>query len=201
MKKTMIYLTLFLYFSFFSIKAQEMSNYTGTVENIKGVPVFMFSKPTAAYTETGKAASFGDIVKMGVNETKTVDEKAQVMIENAFKRKENGKVGAFDAIIVDMLKEKILGIKFNSGKSNEAKIQAVEGIPVYFYAKPDAAYEVVMDIPAKFSRKAERGMLIDRVLYVVKQSKKKLENGEIKAFDAIIFNPKDLTSKAIKFKN
>jgi len=192
---------LFFLFSFSQLFSQEMSKYTGTVEKVEGVPIFMFSIPVEKHHEVGTAASTGYIIKMGANEIKSIDNKTRDMVKSALKKKESGKLGEFDAILLDMIKVKIKAIKFDSVKSDKAVIQEVEGTPVFFYSKPDNNYTVISDIPANFSIVASRGMLFDKVLNIVRKTHKKLENGEIKDYDAIIFNPKDLTSKAVKFKD
>ena len=43
-------------------------------------------------------------------------------------------------------------------------------------------------------------MIMDKVNNVVKKALKMEENGEVEKFDAIIFNPDDITSTLIKFK-
>ena len=122
------------------------------------------------------------------------------LVKTTNSRKEKGKIPGFDAILVDIDGEKILAIKFKDKKSLKANPQMAKGIPVYFFAEPDGEYEILKKLPAEFSAIASNGMIMDKVNNVVKKALKMEENGEVEKFDAIIFNPDDITSTLIKFK-
>ena len=184
-----------------SLQAQNKNTSAATVEEISGVPVFLYASPVDKYEVVGKAGSFGDIIKLTVDETASVNDKAQKLVSMAKARLEKGKTPPFDAIIVDVDHDKTQTIKFEESKSLKANAQEVEGILVFFFSKPDTPYEKVTDLDPDFSVRASNGgMLYDKVLSMVKRTNKKVKSGELNKFDAIIFNPEDLSGTAIAFK-
>jgi len=127
--------------------------------------------------------------------------KTEKFVEQAFKRKEKEKISDFDAIIIDLFKEKAVAIKFNNHISIDAKLILVEDIPVYFFAKPKKKYTVVEEFPAEFSYRAKRtGMLVDKLESMIRKTVHKEKKGEITKFDAIIINPENLSEKLIVFE-
>ena len=199
MKKLFTILTVSLLITL-SLNAQENKTFTGIVEKISGIPIYLYSEPQVEFDIVGKANTAVDIIKVGVNMNLNVYEKGEKIVETAFKRKEAGKIPEFDAIIADVNKEKILAIKYKNEPSLNAKIQLEEGIAIYIFSQPKAEYEKIADLPADFSMRAETGMLSDKVRSMVKRYLRKVTKGELEEFDAIIFNPKDLNGQAIKFK-
>jgi hypothetical protein len=199
MKKTFIFIAFLI--SSFIINAQVTGNFNGTVEEISGIPVFLYSLPVQKYSDAGKASSTMDIIKVSIDEQSSVESKTEKLIKTAFKRKENGKISDFDAIVIDIDNEKVTAIKFESGKSLDAKILSVNNIAIYFFSKPKSDYEKIADLPADFSRWAKNGMLEDKVKNMVKRAMKKVEKGEIKPFDAILIDPVDFTGIAIKINH
>ncbi len=182
--------------------ASDNNEHYATVEKISEVPFFVFSKPVFEYEVVGKAMSFSDMVRMGVDQESSVREKAENVVKIAQKRVKNGKISAFDALIVQLDNDKVLAIKFKSDISTKAKIDSFNDLPVYFFSEPDEDYDVVTHLKADYSAKAARnGMLIDKLKSMVKRTLKKKENGEIESFDAIIINPDDLSETLINFKN
>ncbi len=180
----------------------DNNEHFATVEKISDVPFFLFSKPVAEYDITGKAMSFSDMVKMGIDQESSTREKAEKIVKIAQKRVEDGKISAFDALIVKLESDKVLAIKFKSNISTKAKIDDFGDLPVYFFNKPDEAYKVVTQLKADYSQRAKRnGMLYDKVKSMVKRTLKKRDNGEVENFDAIIINPDDLSETLIIFKN
>jgi hypothetical protein len=199
MKKLFIILTVSLLVTI-SLNAQESKTFTGTVEKVSGIPMYLYSEPQVEFEVVGKANTAVDIIKVGVNMNLNVYEKGEKIVKTAFKRKEAGKIPEFDAIISDINKEKILAIKYKNAPSLNAEIQLEEGIAIYIFSQPNTEYEKIADLPADFSMRAESGMLSDKISSMVRRYLKKVEKGELKKFDAIIFNPKDLNGQAIKFK-
>jgi len=197
MKKILIVLTFGL------VAFTTMNNeHFAVVEKISDVPFFVFSKPVSEYEIVGKAMSFSDMVKMGVDQERSVSEKAEKVVKIAQKRVKDGKIPAFDALIVQLENDKVLAIKFKSGISTQAKLENFGDLPVYFFNKPDEDYDVVTHLKADYSLRAARnGMLIDKLQSMVKRTLKKRENGEVENFDAIIINPDDLSETLINFKN
>ena len=197
MKKSLIVLTLGL----LAFTSSDKEHYA-IVEKVSDVPFFVFSKPVSEYEVVGKAMSFSDMVKMGVDQESSVSDKAEEVVNIAKKRVKDGKISNFDALIVQLEKDKVLAIKFKSDISTKAKIENFEDLPVYFFNKPDEEYNVVTQLEADYSLKAERsGMLYDKIYSMVKRTLKKRENGEVENFDAIIINPEDLSETLIKYKN
>ena len=171
-----------------------------TVELVDGVPFYVYSLPTAEYEIVGKALTMGGIIKVMVNEQASIREKASEFVKNAKARVEKGKIPEFDAMIVDLEKEKTHAIKYKAEASREAKVKFYEGIPVYFFSKPNAEYEVVTELEADYSLRAKGGMLLDKIESMLNRTLKKEKDGEVGHFDAVIINPDDLSEQLIKFK-
>ena len=179
---------------------QERKASLATVEKVGGVPLFLFSQPVEKYEVVGKAVSGGKVFGLVIDETLNVSDKAQKMVEKALAREKEGKVPAFDALLVDIDKMKSKVIKFKNGASLKAHVLKENGVPVYFYAKPDDDYEVVARLPADYSLYAARNLLVDKIVSSVNRVLKKEKSGEVGHFDAVMFNPDDLSTTLIKFK-
>jgi len=152
------------------------------VEKVSDVPFFLFSKPVSEYDIIGKAMSFTDMLKMATDQKSSAREKAEKIVKIA----EN---------------DKVFAVKFKSDISTKAKIDNYGNLPVYFFNTPDESYEIVTQLKADYSLRAEKsGMLFDKVKSMVKRTLKKKENGELEKFDAIIINPDDLSETLIIFK-
>jgi len=195
------FLGICLLFSFGMLTcAQENKPLPATVEKVEGVPVFVYALPADDYEVVGKAVSAGHTIRLAVDEISTVREKTVQLVRKALERKENGKVPAFDAIIIDLDKEKTQAIKFKeSSDPLKAKVLDQDGVPVYFFSKPDGAYTVVADLQADYSLRAERGLLYDKIKSMVNRTLRKEESGEVEKFDAVIINPDDLSEQLIRF--
>ncbi len=198
MKKLSILISVILLLSFTADKNDHYAN----VENVSDIPFFVFSEPVSDYEVIGKAMSFNDMIKMVADQKSSVRQKAEKMVKVAQKRVKNEKLGEFDALIIQLENDKVLAIKFKTNISNKAKINNYEGdIPVYFFNEPEEEYELVTELKAEYSLRAERsGMLFDKINSMVNRTIKKREKGEVKDFDAIIINPDDLSEKLITFK-
>ena len=171
------------------------------VEKVSDVPFFLFSKPVSEYDIIGKAMSFTDMLKMATDQKSSAREKAEKIVKIAQKRVKDGKILAFDALIVELENDKVFAVKFKSDISTKAKIDNYGNLPVYFFNTPDESYEIVTQLKADYSLRAEKsGMLFDKVKSMVKRTLKKKENGELEKFDAIIINPDDLSETLIIFK-
>jgi len=199
MKKLFTILTVSLFIPL-SIIAQENKPITGTVEKISGIPMYLYSEPQVQFEVVGKANTAVDIIKVGVNMNLDVYKKGEKIVETAFKRKDSGKIPNFDAIVLDIHKEKILAIKYKDEPSLNANIQFEDGIAIYIFSQPNIEFEIIADLPADFSLRAESGILSDKISSMVRRYLKKVNKGQLDEFDAIIFNPKDLSGQAIKFK-
>jgi hypothetical protein len=183
-----------------TIHAQEKRSIPAKVETVLDIPVFIFSIPAAEYEVVGKAVTTGHIIKVAVDESSTVSDKIEQIVEHALARKEKGKVPAFDAIIVDLNREKIQAITFTNEPSLDAIVLLPEEVPVYFFATPKGKYRVVDELPADFSLRAQRGLLLDKVESMMRRTLKKEEEGEVEKFDAVIINPDDLSEQLIVFE-
>ncbi len=171
------------------------------VEKVEGVPVFIFSLPDSKYEEVGKAFKAGHIIKVAVNENVTVREKAVQLVQKALGRKDKDKIPAFDAIIMDLYKEKAYAIKFvNKDNPLKAHVKNYEGVPVYFFSKPVGDYEVVTSLDADYSVRAARNLLLDKIESMIDRTLDKEKEGKISHFDAVIISPDDLSETLIRFK-
>ncbi len=198
MKKVEFVFLLLIFSSLLS--AQEKMASLAIVEKVETIPVFILSEPVADYEVVGKAISTGFAVKIALNETSGISSKTKEIIQQTIRRKEKGKIGDFDAIIIDLYKEKSMAIKFMDKVSLEAKVKEVEGVPVYLYAKPIGKYKEIAVLDADFSMRAKRGLLLDKLESMMHRTVKKEENGEVGKFDAVIVNPEDLSEKLIVFE-
>ncbi len=197
--KKILGVCLFLSFGIL-VKAQERKALPATVEKVEGLPVFVYSLPLGDYEIVGKAVTAGHIIKLAVDEISTVREKTGQLVKKALERNEKGKIPAFDAIIIDLDKEKAHAIKFKGGNdSRKAKVLDQDGVPLYFFAEPDGVYKVVASLPADYSLRAGRGLLYDKIKSMVNRTLKKEERGEVEKFDAVIINPDDLSEQLIRF--
>jgi hypothetical protein len=181
------------------VNSQERKASIATVEKVSGVPIFLMAKPVAEYEVTGKAVSGGYVIKMTVNESSSLQDKAEAMVAKAKERVEAGKLPEFDAIILDLYKEKNKAIKFKDDVSLKAEVVREDGVPIYFYSKPDDEYEVVAKLPKDYSAYAARNLLLDKIRSSINRILKKEEAGEVGKFDAVIFNPDDFSTTLIKF--
>jgi len=197
MKKLSLLFITFILFAFQSDKPE----YLATVEKISDFPIFIFAKPVSEYEEVGKALSFKEMMSLTLDEESTAREKTVKIVDYALERLKKEKISDFDAIILDLDRDKARVIKFKSGVSLEAKVSNCQDIPLYFFSQPTQVYEVVGELEADYSARASRGFMFDKIRSMVKRTLKKLENNEVKAFDAIIINPDNLSEKLIVFKN
>jgi hypothetical protein len=193
-------LLVFIMVSLFAFTAAERKSVPATVDLVDGVPFFIYAKPTAKYEIVGKAMSMGGIIKITVNETATLKEKAVQFVKSANERVEKGKTAKFDALLLDLNKDKAHAIKFTESATREANVESYEGVPVYLFAKPNAEYEVVANFKADYSTRAANGLLIDKIESMVRRVLKKEESGEVGHFDALIISPEDMSETLIKFK-
>ena len=199
MRKLTILLALFL--SAIMVNAQDRKSVPASVEKIEGMPVFIFSLPTAEYEVVGKALKVGNIIKIALNMDATVRDKAVEMVQDAMQRNQDGKVSDFDAIIFDLDKDKVLAIKFGEkGEHISAEPIRYKGVPVYLFSNPVSEYDVIADLEADYSLHAQRGVLLDKIESMINRTIKKEESGEVGQFDAVVINPDDLSEKLIKFK-
>ena len=181
-------------------QAQDKKASEALVEEISGVPFFMYAVPLDTYEVVGKALSFKEMLKLSTHQKSTVRQKVQKLVGTVLKKREEGKLAAFDAIIVDIDRDKTQVIKFAGKVSHRAKVARVKEVPLYFFSKPIAPYDTVAHLPPDFSRWAKRNLLFDKINSMVGRIKKKEEKGDIGAFDALIYNPDDLSAIAVKFK-
>jgi len=195
-----LYTTLLLIILAFTINAQN-NNSLASAESISGIPVFVYATPTAEFEVLGKAVSAKNILMITANETATVREKATKLVNEALKRKKEGKNPEFDAVIIDPARDKMRIIKFKEKTSTEAKVENMDGIPFFLFSKPVNDYETVTTLPADMSLFAKRGMLSDKIQSIMNRVLKKKEKGEVKDFDAVIISPDDLSLTLIKFIN
>jgi len=197
MKKTSLVLMAICFLAFTSGNNEHFA----TVEKITDTPIFVFSRPVSEYEVVGKAISFNEMLKLVTDQKSSVREKTAKVVEYSLKRVKNGKIPNFDALIIELENDKVNAIKFNSDISQKAKINNYGDLPVYFFCEPDEEYEVVTQLKADYSLRAERGgLLFDKIKSMIDRTLKKKKNNEIKHFDAIIINPDDLSEKLIVFK-
>ncbi len=198
MKRLSVLITVILLLAF---KADN-NEYFANVDLVAGVPFFVFSEPTSDYEVVGKAMSFSDMIKMVADQKGSVQKKAEQVVKIARKRVKDKKISELDALIVQLENDKVLAIKFKTDVSTKAKINNYEDdLPVYFFNEPEEEYELITELKAEYSLRAERsGMLFDKINSMVNRTIKKREKGEVKDFDAIIINPDDLSEKLITFK-
>ncbi len=192
--------TLALIMLVFTLNAQNKKSSLAIVEKVSGIPFFILSSPDSEYEMVGKAVTAGNIISLAVDENSTVSEKAVKLVNKALERVKKEKVPEFDAIIVDLYKEKSRAIKFKNGVSTKAKAKEIDDVPVFFFSKPVNPYEEIVSLPADFSLRAGRGLLLDKIESMINRTLKKVENGEIEKFDAVIISPDDLSLKTIRFK-
>ncbi len=179
----------------------DRNEHFATVEKIADTPIFIFSSPVSEYEIVGKALSFNEMLKLAMNQKSNTREKTAHIVDYALKRVENGKISNFDALIIELEKDKVHAIKFKSDISLKAKIENYSDLLVYFFCEPDEEYEVVMQLEADYSLRAARGgMLFDKIRSMVNRTMKKKNNNKIEYFDAIIINPDDLSEKLIVYK-
>ena len=123
------------------------------------------------------------------------------MVDAARTRQQKGKLGAFDAIYVNLELSRSLAIKFTSGLSLKARTIKVRNVSVFFLSKPLNEYEEVVRLPSKSGNYEENGLLQDKVKSMINRALRRVKTGDIPAFDGIIFNPDDFSATAIKFNS
>lgn len=182
------------------MNAFSQSKTAAETTEIAGVPVFIYSNPATEYETVGKAIPVGKVIMIAANEKVSLTEKIKETIESTNERVKKGKLTKYDAIIIDVDKDKTWAIKFKGEPSLDATVVTVENIPVFLLTKPKTPYEVVAQFPADYSHRASKGVLYDKVNSMVKRALKKQEEGGVEKFDAIIFDPQDLSETLIRFK-
>ena len=198
MKK--LYLVL-LAIGLFAFTPGDENIHFATVEKISDTPIFIFSKPVSDYEIVGKAMSFGDMLKLTADQNSNIREKTKKAVAVAQKRVKEEKIPNFDALIIELENDKMSAIKFKSEISLKARIDNFNETPIYFFNEPDEDYNVVKELKADYSLRAERGgMLFDKIRSMVNRTLKKRDNKELQHFDAIIISPDDLSEKLITFK-
>jgi len=195
-----LFFTLLIILFVSPIYSQERKSSPATVETVSGFPIFLFSEPVSEYEVVGKAMSFGNIITMSVDEKSDIKQKSQAIVNKALKRKEEGKIPEFDAILIKLDSDKMQVIKFKNTVSADATITKCKEVPVYFFSKPVNNYETVTTLPADYSNRAARGLLFDKIRSMIKRTLEKEKTGEIQHFDAVIINPDDLSETLIRFK-
>ena len=170
------------------------------VEKISEIPVFVYAIPTAEYEVLGKAVAVKNILMIAANDTASVREKANKLVDEAIKRKNEGKNPDFDAIIIDPDHDKMRIIKFKGTPSMEARVEQFDEVPLFFFSTPENSYKTVQTLEADMSLYAKRGMLSDKIQSIMNRVIKKKEKGEVKDFDAVIVSPDDLSLTLIKFE-
>jgi len=188
-------------FAFLSIivnvkKEDSLAN----VEKISDIPVFVYATPTAEYEVLGKAVPVKNILMIAANDTYSIRDKANELINEALKRKKEGKNPEFDAIIIDPDHDKMRIIKFKGAHSTEAEVKRFDEVPLFFFSMPANNYETVETLQADMSLYAKRGMLSDKIQSIMNRVQKKKEKHEVKDFDAVIISPDDLSLTLIKFE-
>ena len=170
------------------------------VEKISEIPVFVYAIPTAEYEILGKAVAVKNILMIAANDTASVREKANKLVDEAIKRKNEGKNPDFDAIIIDPDHDKMRIIKFKGTPSMEARVEQFDEVPLFFFSTPENSYKTVQTLEADMSLYAKRGMLSDKIQSIMNRVLKKKAKGEVKDFDAVIISPDDLSLTLIRFK-
>lgn len=197
MKLLSIILFVFLAFTANVKKENSIAN----VEKISNIPVFVYATPTAEYEVLGKAVAVKSILMIAANDTASVRDKANILIQEALKRKQEGKNPEFDAIIIDPDHDKMRIIKFKGTASTEAEVTRFDEVPLFFFSTPKNGYKTVETLPADMSLYAKRGVLSDKIQSIMNRVIKKKEKGEVKDFDAVIISPDNLSLRLIKFEN
>ncbi len=197
MKRTLIILTSLLLLIKIG-KAQTEHKVYGKVERVSEISIIVYDIPTQEYEIEGKAVTLKNILKLALSED-DFQKKAEDLVKTSLKRESDGKIPKFDAILIDSKNSEGKAIKFKNSVSLDASIVPVKDTPVFLFSKPNNEYSVIKKFDARFSRRASNGLLHDKVKYIIKQSQNKVGKGELKAFDAIIINPKDFSFECIKF--
>ncbi len=198
--KKIAFLLILLSVSVITCAQEKRKNSPATVEKINGIPVFVFSVPQNDFEVVGKAVTTGHILQIAVNEQATVRDKTVKLVQKALDRQKKGKIPEFDAVLIELYKDRVKAIKFK-GKPNilDAKVLDYEGIPVYFFSKPKDKYKEVATLDADYSLYAKRGLLLDKIESMLNRTLDKEKEGKIPHFDAVIISPDDLKETLIVF--
>ncbi len=190
---TLLFLTI-------GIEARERASSPAVVNVVDGVPVFMFAEPVVEFQRAEKTLSVKNMFKLASDGDETPRDKVHKLIGMIRHRVEEGKITCFDAVIVDIRNDYYDAICFKGEKSLQANVHTVKDVPIYFFSKPTEPYDTVAVIPAEYSRRAKRNFLYDKIKSMVGRILKKEKKKEIGQFDALIYNPDDLSAVAIRFK-
>jgi hypothetical protein len=75
------------------------------VRKVEGVPVYILSEPDAEYTVVGKVTDQDAVSVLnaisGTPTIRSIIEQAKIILANAQRKQKKGKIGEFDAIIID----------------------------------------------------------------------------------------------------
>ncbi|MFK7785412.1 MAG: hypothetical protein AB8B56_09865 [Crocinitomicaceae bacterium] len=182
---------LFSYSSF----ATDLNS--GNVQRVENIPVYLFSQPTADYTETGTINNsfFGALWTVDQDDQLTVDEKVRLIVRNAKRKLRKEKIDDFDAILIS--REGWIGtlIKFSEKASTEAQVETVENIPIYLFSNPTNEFEEVATLNNVF----ETNFSSRSVSSFVRRAKRKYDKGKVEEFDAIVISNDGVRAFLIKF--
>lgn len=188
---TLLTTLLFSYASF----ANDINS--GNVQRVENIPVYLFSQPTAEYTETGTVNNnlLGALWMADENDEITADEKVRLIVRDAKRKLKKNKVADFDAIIIS--RDGWIGtlIKFDDKTSTEAKVENVENIPIYLFSEPTNDFEEVATLNNIF----ETTFSSRSVSSFVRRAKRKHEKDKVGDFDAIVISNDGVRAFLIKF--
>lgn len=87
----------------------------------------------------------------------------------------------------------------------KAQVERVYNIPVFMYAYPDSDFTEIKDLDATMSAISEilgsEASVADKTKELVSKAKRRLSQGKIEEFNAIIINPDDFTGTIIKLSD
>jgi hypothetical protein len=194
MKK--IILSLVLMTSFFVSKSQISEKMmSAEVERVYDVPVFLYSYPDSSYEEVGNVNAIGSAILEGLGEAVSIRSKIQDLVQVAKYKRKKGKVGKFDAMIVNPDDYTGILIKFKGKKSKTATVKRELNVPVFVFSYPQASYEEVGNVSPLVMGNSLRAI----VKQIVKRAKKKMSKGKVPKFDAILVDTDDASGILIKF--
>lgn len=170
---------------------------SGNVQRVENIPVYLFSQPTAGYTETGTINNglFGALWSVDQDDELTADEKVRMIVRTAKRKLRKEKVEDFDAVLIS--REGWIGtlIKFNETTSTEAQVESVENVPIYIFSNPTKEFEEVATLNNVF----ETTFTSRSVSSFVRRAKRKHNKGKVEDFDAIVISNDGVRAFLIKF--
>ncbi|MEL7339493.1 MAG: hypothetical protein AAGM67_03330 [Bacteroidota bacterium] len=188
-----------LLFSVNLLNAQPPSPELAQVDSLFKIPVFLHAEPNLAYTEVGRVKAPMRALDVSLNNDINLHNLNQELVWRAKQGMKFGKYEAFDAVILQPDSFEGILIRYQDETEQLAVVNQVSDASIYIYAQPQAEYEVIGSMWTMIGEVSAQVSFEERLHKIVNRAEKKVAEGKLEAFDAIVFDPVRLKCEFIKY--